>query len=223
MVEEPDHNLPGVITAITLQKRNKERYSLFVDSEFLIGIAEETLLEHQLKKGMKITPALFRKLQRAEGRFAVKSYMIKLLSRREHARRELFDKARRKEYPPDVINSVLDELEQKDFLNEERFAGQFARDKNNLNRWGPTKIKAHLLQKGIKKTVAEKAIAQAFEPVDMRERLTTLVQKRRRRFLREEDIFKRKKKVFDYLQRKGYRPGSIYNCLDDLMEMLNNG
>lgn len=221
-MEEPDHNLPGVITAITLQKRNKERYSLFVDHEFLIGVAEETLLEHQLKKGIEITPALFRKLQRAEGRFAVKSYLIKLLSRREHARRELFNKARQKEYPPDVINSVLDELEKKNFLNEKRFASQFARDKNNLNRWGPAKIKAHLLKKGIKKTVAEEAITQAFEQVNMQKRLATLIQKRRRRFLREEDTFKRKKKVFDYLQRKGYPLDSIYNSLDDLMEMLNN-
>lgn len=221
-MEESDHNLPGVITAITTQKRNKERYSVFVNDDFLIGVAEETRIEHHLKKGMKVTPALFRKLQRAEGRHAVKSYMLKLLSRREHARRELFNKARRKEYPADVINSVLDELESKDFLNEKRFAGQFVRDKNNLNRWGPVKIQAHLYKKGISKQTAEGAITQAFKAVDISERLAELVKKRQRRFLREKDAFKRKKKVFDYLQRKGYRPGSIYKCLDELMEMLTN-
>ena len=59
-MEETGHTLPGVITAITTQKRNKERYSVFVDNEFLIGVAEETLLEHQLKKGTEITPVLFR-------------------------------------------------------------------------------------------------------------------------------------------------------------------
>lgn len=221
-MEEADHNLPGVITAITPQKKNKERYSIFVDDEFLIGVAETTLLDHGLKKGVEITPPLFRKLQRAEGRHAVKSYMLKLLSRREHARRELYNKARRKEYTADIINSVLDELEEKGFLNEKRFAEQFARDKSNLNQWGPSKIQAHLRKKGISKMITENAIARAFEPIDIEKRLAELVEKKRRRFLREEDAFKRKKKVFDYLQRKGYRPASIYNCLDELMEMLNN-
>lgn len=218
----PRNLLPARITSITPQKKNKERYSIFVDDEFLIGVAEATLLDHGLKKGVEITPPLFRKLQRAEGRYAVKSYMLKLLSRREHARRELYNKARKKEYTADVINSVLDELEQKDFLDETRFAEQFARDKSNLNQWGPYKIQAHLRKKGIRKTVTETAITKAFEPIDIEKRLAELVEKKRRRFLREEDTFKRKKKVFDYLQRKGYRPGSIYNCIDELMEMLNN-
>lgn len=221
-MEETDHNLPGVITAITPQKKNKERYSIFVDDEFLIGVADSTLLDHDLRNGTEITVALFRKLQRDEGRHAVKSYMIKLLSRREHARRELFNKARRKDYTDDAINSVLNELEKKDFINEKRFAGQFARDKSSLNKWGPSKIQAHLYKKGIKKEVAQKAVNEAFEPLDIRERLKELVKKKQPRFLREEDTFKRKKKVFDYLHRKGYRSGSIYNYLDEFMDMLKN-
>lgn len=220
-MNEPDRNLPGVISAITPQMKNKERYSVFVDGEFLIGVATTTLLDHNLKKGIEITRPLFRKLQQAEGRQAVKSYMLKILSRRDHARRELFNKARRKDHPPDVINDVLDELEAKDFINEADFAKAFARDKSNLNRWGPSKIKAHLAKKGIDKKVSEQAVNRLLDDLDMEERLTALVKKRRRRFMREEDAFKRKKKVFDYLQRKGYYPGSIYRHLDDLMNMLD--
>jgi regulatory protein len=219
-VDDPDHTLPGVITSITPQKKNKERYSIFVNDTFLIGVAESTLLENNLRKGVEITPSFLRKLQRDEGRHAVKSYLLKLLSRREHARRELFNKALKKDYSANIINGVLDELEEKEFINEQRFAEQFARDKSNLNHWGPTKIQAHLRKKGISKEGTQHALDQAFESVDKKALLSTLIKKRRRHFLREEDTFKRKKKVFDYLRRKGYPPGSIYNCLDELMEML---
>ena len=221
-MSEADHNLPGVITSITPQKKNKERYSIFVDDEFVIGVAESTLLDNDLKKGVEMTPSLFRKLQRDENRHAVKSYMLGLLARRDHARRELYNKAKRKDFPPEFINSVLDELQEKDFLNEEEFAHKFARDKSHLNRWGPAKIKAHLYKKGISKEVSERAVNQVLEELDLQERFENLIDKRKRRFMREDDAFKRKKKVFDYLQRKGYYPGSIYNYLDDLMKRLKN-
>ncbi len=220
-MNESDPKLPGVITRITPQKKNKDRYSVFVDEAYLIGVAASTLLDFKLKKGQEVTPPLYRELQRAEGRQAVKSYMLKILSRRDHARRELFNKARRKDYPPDVINGVLDELEAKDFINEASFAEKFARDKSHLNQWGPSKIKAHLAKKGINKEISEQAVNGLLEELNMEERLITLIKKRRRRFMREEDAFKRKKKVFDYLQRKGYYPGSIYRHLDDLMNLLD--
>jgi len=217
---QPEPALPGIISSISVQKKNKERYSIFVDEEFLIGVAEQTLLKFNLAKGDAITPKLFRKLQREEGRFKVKSYFLKLLGRRDHARKELFTKARKKEYPKEVINNVLDELQQKGFINDRGFADKFASDKARLNKWGPVKIKAHLLKKGVDKTDAEKSIQKAFEEENLKETFLHLVLKRKRRFLREEDLYKRKKKVFDHLARKGYRSSSIYEHIDSLMKAI---
>lgn len=220
MDEISDHNLPGVITSISVQKNNKERYSIFVDDEFLTGIAEQTLLKFNLAKGDTVTPSLFRKLQRQEGRFAVKSYMMKLLSRRDHARKELFVKAIRKDYTEDVIEDVLDELQQKEYLDEEKFAEKFASDKSRLNKWGPAKIKSHLFKKGISNDLAEQSIQKAFRNIDLKQTFLDLVLKRKRRFLKEENLYKRKKKVVDHLARKGYRPGDIFEHIDTLMKAI---
>lgn len=217
---ESEHQLPGVITAIRVQKKNKERCSIFVDEKFLLGVAEQTLLKFNLRKGVEITPSLFRKLQREEGRFAVKSYFLKLLGRRDHARKELYNKAVKKDYPKEVIQHVLDELQEKDLVNDHKFAEKFASDKATLSKWGPAKIKAHLYKKGISKSTAEQCIQKAFENENLKETFLNLVLKRKRRFLREEDEYKRKKKVFDHLARKGYRPSNIYDYLDDLMKAI---
>lgn len=220
MNDEVEHNLPGVITSISVQKNNKERYSIFVDEDFLLGIAEQTLLKFNLAKGVEITPSFFRKLQREEGRFKVKSYCLKLLGRRDHARQELFTKAIKKDYPKEVIDNVLDELQEKGLLNDAGFAEKFAADKSRLNKWGPAKIKSHLYKKGISRSVAEKSIQKAFEDEDLKATFLDLVLKRKRRFLREEDPYKRKKKVFDHLARKGYRSSNIYEHLDELMKAI---
>ncbi|MDZ7682403.1 MAG: regulatory protein RecX [Fodinibius sp.] len=72
----------------------------------------------------------------------------------------------KKDYPKEVINNVLDELEKKGYLNETSFAEKFAADKHRLNNWGPTKIKAHLYKKGISKSLAERSINNAFADDD---------------------------------------------------------
>ncbi|MDX1636550.1 MAG: regulatory protein RecX [Balneolaceae bacterium] len=214
--------LPAVITAILPQKNNRERYSLFTgESEFLIGVSESTLLEHKLRKGVEVTPRLFEKLQKAEGRHAVKSYCMRMLGRRDYSRKELYDKAVKKNHPRDVINSVLDELEEKGYLDDRSFARKFASDKSRLNKWGPAKIKSKLYRKGISKHVAEQSIEEAFEELDLETLFFELVDKKRRRFLREPDRIKRKKKIFDYLARKGYRSESIFKHLDNLLESLD--
>ncbi len=220
MSEESSHNLPGVITSISVQKNNKERYSIFVDEEFLIGISESTLIELELAKGVEMTPLLFRKVQRHEGRFTVKSYLIKLLGRRDHARKELLTKALKKGHTKEVVVSVLDELQQKGYIDEESFARKFAADKSSLNRWGPSKIKAHLIKKGIDRQIIDKSIEETFRDFELKETFLNLVLKKKRRFLREEDLIKRKKKIFDHLVRKGYKPNSVFKHMDELMEAV---
>jgi len=220
MSDEESHQLPGVISSISVQKNNKKRYSIFIDEEFLLGVAEQTLLKFNLAKGTKITHALLRKLQREEGRFAIKSYFMKLMGRRDHARKELFDKALKKDYPKDVIHNVLDELQEKGYINDKGFAEKFATDKATLSKWGPAKIKSHLYKKGISNSVAERSIKKAFEDEDLKQTFFDLVLKRKKRFLREEDPYKRKKKVVDHLARKGYRSGDIFEHIDELMKAI---
>jgi regulatory protein len=146
---------------------------------------------------------------------------LKLLARRDHTRRELLNKASRKEYTKEVIQDALRELDQKGYLNEESFAEKFITDKFNLNQWGPIKIQAHLLKKGVGKTVTERSLDTFFEDQDLRTTFLNLVLKRKRRFLKEEDLFKRKKKIFDYLHRKGFKPDSIFSHLEELMKAVS--
>lgn len=212
--------LPGIITSITVQKRNKERYSIYVDEQFLVGVDEQTLIKCNLRKGVEVTPLLFEKIQREEGFYAVKSYLLKLLGRRDHARKELLTKASRKDYDRQVILQALDVLERNGYIDDEAFAKRYATDKKKLNQWGPSKIKAHLLQKGISRSVAEKSATAAFDNEDLTETFIHLVSKRKRHFRKEQNLLKRKKKVISYLARKGYRSSSIYSCIDKLMSEI---
>jgi regulatory protein len=75
---------------------------------------------------------------------------LRLLARREHSRLELDLKLRQRKVEASVIEKVLDEYEANDWLNNERFADVFARQRYDLG-YGPLKITAELQQRGIQK------------------------------------------------------------------------
>ncbi len=70
------------------------------------------------------------------------------LARRDYSRYELFQKLSLKGFPPSEIHSVLDELENENLLNEERFIASFIRFRSSKG-YGPLKICAELAKRGI--------------------------------------------------------------------------
>ncbi|MCI2083005.1 MAG: RecX family transcriptional regulator [Bacteroidales bacterium] len=54
--------------------------------------------------------------------------------------------------------AILKELQDQGYLNEDRFAAAFARDKSALDGWGPAKITFALRKKGVSSQAIERAI-----------------------------------------------------------------
>ena len=71
-----------------------------------------------------------------------------LLSRREHSRKELWQKLRNRAETPEILEVVLGALEADRLLSDERFAESFVRSRVSRGL-GPVRIKQELLQKGI--------------------------------------------------------------------------
>ncbi len=211
--------LPASISGIQVQKKNATRFSLFVEDEFLIGVSESTLTKLNLKKGVLITPSLFQHIEQAEERWATRQYFFRILSRRDHSRKELKDKAYKKGYAGDYVNEILDEFEQKEYINDKKFALKYTSDKFEFNDWGPYKIRPQLFNKGINKEVVEECVKGVFGHEAIKESIITLIQKKKRRYQREPEK-KRKKKVFDFLMRKGYDSENILKHLDELLAII---
>ncbi len=205
----PD-DLPLTITNISVQKKNKERFSLYHNNRFLIGVSNQTLMEYSLQKGVVLTPSLYQKLKQAEELSAVKESCYRYLSRRDHASSELKKKLIKKGFGEQIITDVLHELAEKGYLDDEQFALKFANEKGELNRWGPKKIKSALYKKGLSKNIIEKVVKTVSDNLPQDQICVDLVLKRKCHFLREEDPYKRKQKIYMYLAGRGF-PGSVIN------------
>ncbi|REL33105.1 regulatory protein RecX [Rhodohalobacter sp. SW132] len=213
--------LPLVISSVSPQKKNPDRFSLYHEKTFLIGVSSQSMLDFQINKGIKLTRTLFMQIIDSEEYQSAKDRAYRLLSGRDHGAEELRRKLIKKGFSPESTRRVIDEFSDKNLLNEQTYAKKFAADKFQLRQWGPKKIEAALYNKGVPKNVIQDVIQNLKADIDQKDACLELALKRRKHFLREPDIYKRKQKIFRYLAGKGYSPDSIQRSLPKIIEQLN--
>ena len=222
-----DHNksieqrLPLKITSIAVQKKRKDRYSLYHENEFLIGVSVPALLEHSIRKGSLLTQQIWKSIQQSEEVQGVRESILRYLGRRDHSAAELRRKVAGKEFDTDVIDRVLSEMQEKGYIDDMAFAEKFAADKAEFKQWGPNKIKSALFKKGVKASTAEKVVQNLSGNLEHHQICVDLLRKRKQHFLREQDTLKRKQKMYRYLTGKGYNTGSITRAIDQISGEFN--
>ena len=121
---------------------------------------------------------------------------------------KLWDLGVRKAEHDEIIASLIED----DYLNEERFARQFAGGKFRMNEWGRKKIYYGLKEKGISDYLIKTAMKEINEEA-YRKILGGLAEKKYA-LLKGEQYLVRKKKTIDYLLQKGYEPELVSDVVN---------
>lgn len=208
----------GKITSIVVQKKNKNRYSIFVNEIFVVGVSDGTIAKYKLSKDTFFDQLLFETIISAEREWAVKNYMIALLSRRDHSSEELKTKAIKKGYDISLIKQIIQELNEKGYINNADFAKKYANDKFRFNAWGPIKIQIELIKKGIERKHITDALCE-LSLDEQHTQMSSIFHKNRARFKRSLPE-KRKKKIFDFFIRKGYDSNALSKKLPQWLNEL---
>lgn len=113
----------------------------------------------------------------------------------------------------DDLEEVISELIAEDFLNEERFARSYARGKFRIKKWGRVKIKQELKLRQI----SDYCIRKAMTEIDDDEYVQTLetIIERKRASLPKLDHYDLRKKLVDFVLRRGYE-------YEIISEIINN-
>jgi len=151
------------ITKIEHQKKIKQRYSLFYENKFIIGISEESLLEFNIYVGKELSQELLIQIERKENYLAIREQSWRYLSRRIHSKKELSDKLKMKGYNKEYIDKIILELEDKNYLNDASFARQVVIDEINLKKNGPVLIKNKLLKKGVENSLISSILDELYD------------------------------------------------------------
>jgi len=128
---------------------------------------------------------------------------LRLLARREHSRQELARKLSPRAGSPDALNALLDSLESKKQLSDERFAAERAQVLSR--RFGAARIRQDLKSKGVDGELLERVstegeLERARAILDRKYRTPAATREERARRMR-------------FLQSRGFSPEIIFSLL----------
>ncbi|MBN8853158.1 MAG: RecX family transcriptional regulator [Sphingobacteriales bacterium 50-39] len=114
------------------------------------------------------------------------------------------------------VEEALSRLIEENYLNEERFAIQFAGGRFRMKHWGRIRIRYELKQK----QVGDYCIKKALVSIDEDEYHRTLFRLAEDKWsdLQEEEPYIRRQKLQAYLVQKGYETDRIQDVLAQLKE-----
>src|SRR5882724_7741941 len=98
--------MEGKISAITRQKGDKARASIFIEGAFAFGIEQLTIEEFRLRKGDEIDNELYGKLIDFDYKVAAKRIAQRYLNHRARSEKEVRDRLLREEIPDEIIEEV---------------------------------------------------------------------------------------------------------------------
>ncbi len=116
---------------------------------------------------------------------------------------------------PDWAEEIITELIQEKYLDEERFARSYARGKFNIKRWGRNRIIRELKFRQISAYCIKKALTEIDEE-EYERVMEAEVLKRHRLEKKAKHPWLRRRKLVDYMVKKGYESHLLWPLLDRL-------
>ena len=140
------------------QVTNAERINVFVDGHFLLGLSAAVVLQMQLVVGQELLAAQLEELRREEALQQAVERAFNYLSFRPRCREEVHRFLRRKETPPEIIESVRSRLDHLDLVNDRTFAEFWVETRETFNPRGSRALKNELRLKGVDREVVDEVI-----------------------------------------------------------------
>lgn len=139
----------------------------------------------------------------------------------DRCHKEVEEKLRAYDLIPEAREMILLHLLEEGFLNEERFARSFARGKFRIKKWGRKRIERELRSRDI----SPYNIKQGLSEIDPEEYQQTLFDLAEKKFDQtpEKHHLKKRKKVADFLLRRGFESQKVYAILLELEKQNKSG
>ena len=204
------------ITKITTQVKRQNRRNIFIDGAFSFGVNLNVVAKFSLKSGQDVTTEQIAAIQAGELRQECFDAAIGYLSRRMHGRMELSKKLAKKEYGTIVINSVLDQLEKMNYINDQAFAKARATSLMEHKCHGKKRAMIELRRSGVSPAVAQSVLNEVYENQDSIAVARQLAMKQKARLSRLEPL-KAKKRLIGMLLRRGFEYEDIKGVVAEVL------
>lgn len=197
------------ITAVEPRRRGLS--ALYIDGEYAVQLDTQTLVEHRVGAGTELDDEALRELIDSSSERRAREKALRLLSYREHSRKELKEKIGRS-CDPAAAERAVERMTELGLVDDLRFARQYAHKLLLEKKMTRRAALFELSRKGVDRETAE-AVLEEFD-VDCRANIRSLIDKKYPR-IQDETI---KRRAVAALQRLGYSWEDIRSVLREYEE-----
>ena len=135
-----------------------------------------------------------------------------LCAQAEHCQWEMVEKMRKWEIPEEAQARIMERLVKERYVDDERFARAFAKDKVRYNKWGRRKVEQALWQKHIDEDIRKNVLNE----IDDEECLSVLrpLLKQKRKSIKAQNDYELNQKLMRFALGRGFTFDIIKQCID---------
>ena len=205
------------ILSISLKERKKNRYIVTTTSGDRFEVSEDVIIASSLHKNKEIAETELNKILFSENYFRVKEASLVLLNYRMRSKKELRLRLIKKGYRKDIIDQAINELEEKRWIDDEKFGLAFSRDQISRNKIGPIALKYKLREFLDSIDLINQISTKIYSEIEIDNIILQVLQKYTPDNINSDEKLKRK--LINKLKRKGHYWQDIEGALTKYLDL----
>lgn len=211
----------GAVTRLVAQQKNPNRVSVFIDGAFAFGVHVDLVVEFGLHKGQALDVAAQQQMVAADRVRAAREVAMNYLGYRARTAHEVQQKLLRIGFDADVAEDTVARLRDLGYLDDAAYARHYVEARFRNRGYGPSRLRGDLRRRGINAALIDTVLDEMVDQDELLEAARRHAAKRWPRLAAEPDAYKRRKKMADYLVRRGFSYEVAGRVIDELEEACN--
>jgi regulatory protein len=206
----------GTITKLVVQQKQPHRVTVFLDGLGVLEVSQTLVLEYGLRVGRRLSVEEQERMRAAERLLAAKATALQFMAYRPRTAYEVRQRLRRGGYEAAVVEQVIEHLHVRRALDDAAYTHAYLKARRETQRDGPQRIRHKLRQRGVCRALIDEAMQQELTAADVLAAARTQAAKYWPRLSREVDPTRRRKKLGDFLRRRGFPFATVQQVVKEL-------
>lgn len=201
------------ISDIKGQKKNKSRFSIYVDGKYSFSLNRETLNREALYIGEEIDEKRLEKLILKDEFFRARDYGLLLLSYRDRSEFEFRKRLMEKNFHPEVVMEVVEYFKNEKLINDLVFAEKWLDSILNSRPMGGFRARHELKQKMVSDDIIQEVVQNKLDHT-MEESLAKRAVAKKMKSLAGYPDEVARRRLLQFLKSRGFR----FDIIEALMK-----
>ena len=200
-----------IVTALTAQKRKKDRVNVFLDGEFAFGLT--LFAAANLRIGQELTEEKIAEIRLENDYEEAKNRAFNFITYRPRSEREVRLNLAKKDYSDGTVERVIATLKRLDMIDDEAFARYWLEQRNTFKPRSNMALRQEMMQKGISRSIVDEVLS---DNDDFQAAVNAAAKRTGRWQHLPREAFDQK--MMRYLQGRGFGYGICREVIDQIWE-----